>query len=436
MKIDNHLPSVIGKGYKTFWSYRGRYRVCKGGRGSKKSYTAALWFISHIMGLPDSNLLVVRKVFDTHRRSTFVQLKTAIRRLGVQDMWKCTSSPMEITYIPTGQKILFVGLDDPLKITSITVEVGYLCWAWFEEAYQIENEDDFDKIDMSIRGTVPAHLFKQITLTLNPWLETHWINGRFFKGKPTDKKELTERGRCFHVEDEDLLAMTTNFRVNEFLDDADRRVFRKMESHNPRRFEIEGNGEWGIAEGMIYDNWEVIEFETKDILTRKNIRSAFGLDFGFTHDPTALICCLFDEEEREIYIFDEHYQKGMMNDAIVEMIKYKGYSKERIVADSAEKKSIAEIKREIRRIDEAKKGPDSVRAGIQYLQQFKIYIHPKCKNVLFEIQNYVWDTDKRTGKPINQPVDNYNHLLDALRYASEAIRFKKEAKAIQNPFAL
>ena len=126
------LTKVVGKRYATFWNYKGRYRIVKGGRGSKKSYTTALWFISNIMKLKDSNLLVVRKVFDTHRGSTFAQLKTAMKRLKVYHLWKCTTSPMEMTYIPTGQKIIFRGLDDPLKITSITVDVGYLCWACFE----------------------------------------------------------------------------------------------------------------------------------------------------------------------------------------------------------------------------------------------------------------------------------------------------------------
>ncbi len=173
------LSKVIGKGYKDFWNCTKRYRVCKGGRGSKKSTTTALNIIYRMMKYPKTNTLVIRKTFASHKDSTYAQLKWAITQLHVNHLWEYTKSPLEITYKPTGQKILFRGLDDPLKITSITVEVGYLCWCWFEEAYEITNEEDFNKIDMSIRGELPKGLFKQITITFNPWNERHWLKKDF-----------------------------------------------------------------------------------------------------------------------------------------------------------------------------------------------------------------------------------------------------------------
>ena len=176
------LPEVVGKGYKTFWNFKGRYRVCKGSRASKKSKTTALNIIKRMMQYPEANTLVVRKVFRTLKDSCFTELKWAINRLGVQAYWEIKESPLEMTYVPTGQKIYFRGLDDPLKVTSITVEIGYLCWCWIEEAYEITNEDDFNMLDESIRGAIPEEtgLFKQITLTFNPWNEKHWIRKRFF----------------------------------------------------------------------------------------------------------------------------------------------------------------------------------------------------------------------------------------------------------------
>ena len=167
-KIVLNLPDVVGKGYATFWNFKGRYRVVKGGRGSKKSCTAALWYIYMMMKMPLANTVVVRRYFNTHRDSTYAQLKWAINRLGVQGAWKCTINPMEITYLPTGQKILFRGFDDPQSITSITVEHGHLCWVWIEEAFQITNEAEFNKLDLSIRGKLPDGYFKQITFTFNP----------------------------------------------------------------------------------------------------------------------------------------------------------------------------------------------------------------------------------------------------------------------------
>ena len=432
MKINKeivHLPSLVGKRYGTFWNFKGRYRVVKGGRGSKKSYTTALYFITKIMELPESNLLVVRKVFDTHRGSTFAQLKIAMERLKVSHLWKCTTSPMEMTYLPTGQKIIFRGLDDPLKITSVTVEAGYLCWAWFEEMYQVENEDDFNKIDMSIRGAIPNHLFKQITCTFNPWSETHWLNDRFFKGGAENREDLINKGLAIHKNSKDILAMTTNFRANEFLDEADLEVFKNMEEQDPRRFEVEGNGNWGICEGTVYYRWEIKEFNINELIRSGRFETCLGLDFGFTNDPTAFVASLVDVVNKEIYIFDEHYQKGMFNEDIVKMIEYKGFAKSKITADSAEEKSIRWMKKNgLSKIKSSVKGPDSVIFGIQYLQGYKVYIHPKCKNFIVEIKNYIWATDKKTGKPLNKPIDDYNHLLDAWRYSVEDLAANKGIK--------
>ena len=399
-----NLPQIVGKGYATYWNYKGRYRVVKGGRGSKKSTTTALWIIYNMMKYPLANTLIIRRVFNTHKDSTYTQLKWASNILKVSHLWKFSKSPLEATYIPTGQKILFRGLDDPMSITSITVEHGHLCWCWFEEAFQIMNEDDFNKVDMSIRGELPKGYFKQITLSFNPWSEKHWLKKRFFD-----------------VKDEDVLAITTNYTCNEFLGEDDKKLFEKMKINNPRRYNIEGLGNWGIAEGLVYSNFEELDFNVENIKKRPNVKSAFGLDFGYTNDPTAFIASLIDLDNMEIFIFDEHYQKAMSNKDIANMIKYKGYSKERIVGDSSEPKSIDDIKRQgIYRLKGARKGKDSILNGIQYIQDFKIYVHPKCENTLIELSNYVWDT--KEGNVINKPIDDYNHLMDALRYSLEDIR--------------
>lgn len=404
-----NLPSIVGKGYATYWNYKGRYRVVKGGRGSKKSTTTALWIIYNMMKYPLANTLVIRRVFNTHKDSTYTQLKWASNILKVSHLWKFSKSPLEATYIPTGQKILFRGLDDPMSITSITVEHGHLCWCWFEEAFQVMNEDDFNKVDMSIRGELPKGYFKQITLSFNPWSEKHWLKKRFFD-----------------AEDEDVLAITTNYACNEFLGEDDKKLFEKMKINNPRRYNIEGLGNWGIAEGLVYSNFEELDFDIEEIKKRKNIKSAFGLDFGYTNDPTAFICSLVDLDNMEIFIFDEHYQKAMSNKMIVDMIKYKGYAKERIIGDSSEPKSIDDIKKQgIYRIKGARKGKDSILNGIQYIQDFKIYVHPKCENTIIELSNYVWDT--KDGNAINKPIDDYNHLMDALRYSLEDIRLGGKA---------
>ena len=415
------LPDLVGKGYKDYWNFKGRYRVCKGSRASKKSKTTALYYIYKMMEYPQANLLVVRKVFRTLKDSCYSDLKWAINRLGVDEFWETKESPIEMTYKPTGQKILFRGLDDPLKITSITVETGMLCWMWLEECYEITNEDSFNMLDESIRGQSPGNLFKQITLTLNPWNEKHWVKRRFFD---------TE-------DDPDILAKTTNYKCNEFLDEADLKVFETMKKNNPRRYKVAGLGEWGIVDGLVYENWEEKEFSTNEISGRKDIKSAFGLDFGYTNDPTALFCGLIDLEKKEIFVFDEIYKKALRNRMIYDEISKRGYSKEKITADSAEPKSIDELRDlGLRRISGAAKGKDSINNGIQFIQGFKIYIHPKCVNFITEISNYTWDKD-RFGNTTNKPIDDFNHLMDAFRYAIEDFISKPKIGALNfNPISV
>lgn len=398
------LPDVVGKGYGTFWRFKGRYRVCKGSRASKKSKTTALNNIARLMEYPQANLLCVRKTYRTLKDSCFTELKWAIHRLGVGAWWDVKESPLEMTYKPTGQKILFRGLDDPLKVTSITVEVGVLCWLWIEEAYEISSEADFDTLDESIRGEVPPGLFKQITLTFNPWNEHHWIKHRFFDA----------------AQDPDILAMTTNYTCNEWLDEADKKVFETMKLNNPRRYRVAGLGDWGIVDGLVYENWEERLFSIDEVRKTPGIKSAFGLDFGYTNDPTALFCGLIDTSNKTLWVFDEIYKQGMSNEDIAKAITEAGYAKERIRADCAEPKSIDRLYTlGISHIRKARKGKDSINNGIDFIQDYKIFIHPRCTGFLTEIGNYTWDTDTKTGKKLNRPIDDFNHLMDAMRYALE-----------------
>ena len=402
-----HLPEVIGKGYGAFWRFRGRYRVVKGSRASKKSKTTALNLITRMMQYPQANTLVVRKVFRTLKDSCFTELKWAIHRLGVDAWWGIRESPLEMTYLPTGQKIYFRGLDDPLKVTSITVENGYLCWCWIEEAYEIMDERAFDMLDESIRGGIPKEtgLFKQITLTFNPWNEKHWLKARFFDAPP----------------DPDILALTTNYLCNEWLDQADLKVFETMRENNPRRYQVAGLGGWGIVEGLVFENWKEEAFETAAIAKKPDVVSAFGLDFGYTNDPTALFCGLVSREVKTIWVFDELYEKALTNRAICDRVTAMGYAKERIRADCAEPKSIDELRElGLYRITPARKGRDSINNGIQYIQDYRIVIHPRCVNFLTEISNYTWAEDKFGGKR-NAPIDAFNHLMDAMRYALEDV---------------
>lgn len=236
-----NLPEIIGKGYGKYWYFRGRYRVCKGSRASKKSKTTALWYIYHMMLYPLANTMVIRRTFNTLQDSCWSDLQWAAQRLGVSHLWSFTVSPLRATYIPTGQVIIFRGLDEPQRLSSVTVSVGVLCWAWLEEAYEIEREADFDMVDDTIRGEMPEGYFKQISITFNPWSHTTWLKRRFFD----------------HAPDPDYLVMTTNYMCNEWLDAADLRRFERMKEEDPERYRVAGLGDWGITGNTIFNASDV-----------------------------------------------------------------------------------------------------------------------------------------------------------------------------------
>lgn len=407
------LPTTVGMGYGQFWHSRNFYRVVKGSRGSKKSKTTALNFVTRLLKYPWANLLVVRRYSNTNKQSTYTDFKWACNQLKVAHLFKFNESMPEITIKATGQKILFRGLDDELKITSITVDVGILCWAWFEEAYQIENEDKFSTVVESIRGSLDnvPDFFKQITVTFNPWNERHWLKSVFFD-------EDTRRN--------DTLALTTTFRCNEWLDEVDIERYEDLYRTNPRRAKIVCDGEWGIAEGLVYENVSISGFDKNKLLKDSAFQLCVGLDFGFTHDPTALVAFLINENTKKIYIFDEAYQPGLITRQVAELIQSKGYAKTTVIADSAEPRLIEELKSEhgLRRLKASRKGKDSIMAGVSKLQGYQIIVHPDCNHIMDEFYSYCYQQDKE-GKWLNKPEDKNNHLMDALRYGLQCVETKR-----------
>ena len=391
------LSDIVLPAYKEFWKTKKTYVVCKGSRGSGKSKHAALWHIYHMMKYPLSNTLVVRRTERTLRDSCYSDLKWAINQLGVEKYWNCTVSPLEITYIPTGQKILFRGLDDGFKITSISVPFGVLNFLWLEEFYEISKEDDFDILDESIRGQLPEGYWKRITATFNPWSANHFSKKRFFD-TPQDN----------------ILAMTTTYLDNPYLSETDLQLFEQMKERNPRRYRVAGLGEFGIAEGLIYEKYKVEEFDIDTIRQIPGIKSAFNLDFGFT-DPNAFVCEMVDNTNMKIYIFDEWYQSGVTNKVIAQKIKDMGYGGQIIYCDEAEPKSIAELQEEGIKAEPSRKGKGSVNHGIQLIQNYEIIIHPKCVEFQKEISNYCWSKDKN-GRPTDKPDHEFSHGMDSMRY--------------------
>ena len=399
------LQNIAGKGYSEFWNTKKTYVVCKGSRGSKKSKTTALWHIYHMMKYPLSNTLVVRKVERTLRDSAFSDLKWAIERLGVSHLWQCTTSPLEITYKPTGQKILFRGLDSPFKITSISVAHGILNFLWLEEAYEIMKEDEFNTLDESIRGVLPDGYFKRVTITFNPWSEMHWLKHRFFD-----------------IPQDNVLALTTTYKCNEFLSETDIQMYEDIRRRSPSRARIACDGEWGIAEGLIFDNWSVEDLTDK-IPHFDNIYN--GLDFGYATDFTALIRAHLDKATKTIYVFDEFYTLKMLTNQLVPLLKEK-VSRQYVMCDSASPERIDELV--MNGISAAGVSKPTINFGIHWLLGYKIVIHKNCTNFIREISSYRWEEDK-FGNALPKPVGMDDHGIDALRYAFNTVMHQASVKA-------
>lgn len=420
------LQNFVGKGYNRFWHCTKRYRIVKGSRGSKKSCTASLWYVVKMMEFYHlhnlkPNVLVIRRYYNTHKNSTRAQLVWAIERLNVRHLWRIPKGDNELTYLPSGQKILFRGLDDPQSIASITVENGFLCWVWFEEAFQITSEDSFNKIDMSIRGDVPSPLFKQFTLTFNPWSDRSWLRKRFFNDS-YDRE----------FENETTFSISTTYETNEFLGLDDLKIFEIMKENNPRRYRIEGLAEWGISEGLIYENWRIEDFNVEELLLKhrndKTVRglpsfvSCNGMDFGY-NDPTVMIGAYADRKNYKIYVWYEFHEVMMENRKIAGRLINDGFGESTIIADSEDPRTINELRLlGLRGIRGAKKGNGSVLGGIQKLQDYEIIVSPKCPRMIESLSNYSWKKDRATDKVMNEPDHEFSHAPDALRYGCEELQ--------------
>ncbi|WP_208422107.1 PBSX family phage terminase large subunit [Latilactobacillus fragifolii] len=413
MEISWNLPEMVSSAYAPLFVSHSRIIAYKGSRGSGKSEAMAIKVIYDIVTKPYVNWLVLRRYANTNRQSTFTLIQKVANRMGVSGFFQFNASLPEITYKPTGQKILFRGADKPLSITSISVETGNLCRQWVEEAYQLESEEAYETIEESMRGVIDdPEGFYQTIFTFNPWSERHWLKKRFF-----DEKTKVD----------DVLALTTTYKDNPFLDEDYIGRLIELKRRNPRRAKVAVDGEWGVAEGLVFENFVVENFDLTEVL--KDAIPVHGLDFGFSHDPTAFAEAAVNLKTKDIYIFNELYKTGMFTKDIFNWLVVNGYQNTTITADCAEDRLIAELRAlGIRRINRSKKGKGSIMYGIDFMQGFTIHILPSCVHAAEEFNSYAFSKDK-DGNWINKPVDKDNHFIDALRYGLEPLIMPNKNKS-------
>lgn len=400
---DVHIdPKVINRVYRPHLNNTARTQIFYGGSSSGKSvFLAQRTVIDMLAG--GRNYLVCRQVGRTVRKSVFNEISKVITDWGMTALFDTNKSDGVIT-CTNGYQILFAGLDDTEKIKSITPSKGVVTDIWVEEATETERAT-IKQLYKRQRGGDPKTP-KRLTLSFNPILQTHWIYQEYFSGVAWDDKQTEYRG-------DGLSILKTWYIHNRFLTPDD--VHDLENESDPYYRAVYTLGAWGVLGDVIFTNWKVQDLSEmhKQFTNRRH-----GLDFGFSSDPAALPCTHYDRMRKTIYIYDELYERGLTNDLLAGEIKGK-IGRDLVTCDSAEPKSIEELRREGVNASPATKGKDSVLYGIQWLQQREIIIDAKCINTKNEFMTYHWKKDK-DGNTIRQPADRNNHIIDAMRYAYES----------------
>jgi len=394
-----------------------RTQVFYGGSGSGKSVFVAQRVIYDLMQ-GKRNYLICRQVARTLRMSVFSEICRVISMWGVERLFNVNKSDMLIT-CTNGYQIAFVGMDDVEKLKSIVPSKGAWTDIWCEEATEMER-DTIKQLYKRQRGG-DEKIAKRFILSFNPIIQSHWIYEEYFSpiAWADDQTEYKT---------DELSIMKTWYIHNRWLTTDD---VKGLLNEKDKYFrDVYTFGNWGVLGNVIFTNWEVRDLtEMRDQFTNRRT----GLDFGFSSDPAALSISHYDKKFKTIYIFDELYERGLTNDWLAVEVK-RLINLDYVTCDSAEPKSIEELRRRGVNVRSARKGKDSVLFGIQWLQQQTIVIDKNCIATKNEIMQYKWQEDK-DGKAMRKPVETNNHLIDAIRYAYEDDMSEYQASAITDPFA-
>lgn len=376
------------------------FYLLAGGRGSaKSSFVGGIRIPVSVMEDPNIHAVVIRKIGNTIKNSVLPQIVWGLEQLGVLDKFRVKLSPPEITYKKTGQKILFFGLDDPAKVKSIKLPFGYVGIVWFEELDQFSGMEEIRNVLQSLLRGGPSY---QVFGTYNPpKSRNNWVNEEILVDDPD---------RLVHHST--YLTVPEDWLGPQFLAEAE-----KLKAKNEMAYRHEYLGEVTGTGGAVFEN--VKELPMNDELVGNFDRLYYGLDFGFAVDPLAFVSMYYDAKHEDLYVFDEIYQQKLTNSQAAKMIRKKADTRE-IIADSAEPKSIKEMRGCGLHINGARKGPDSVDHGVKWLQdRAHIYIDKRrCPNTYREFISYEYERN-RQGQFISAYPDKDNHAIDAVRYGME-----------------
>lgn len=382
------------------------YYWLEGGRGSTKSSDVSVEIPQLLIKNPECHAVVLRKIGNTIKNSVYPQMQWGIDALGLTDKFRFKTSPHEITYKKTGQKILFFGVDDPQKIKSIKLPFGYVGICWIEELDQFTGMEEIRNLNQSLLRGGPV--FWEFCSFNPPKSQNNWVN---------EEKLFDDPDRLVHHST--YLGVPREWLGDRFFEDAE-----KLKERNEIAYRHEYLGEVTGTGGAVFENVEDMAMSAE--LVGNFDRLYYGLDFGFAVDPLAYVAMYYDAKREDLYIFDELYRQKMTNSQAAKAIKLR-ISGGRILADAAEPKSIAEMAGFGLRISGARKGPDSIDFGMRWLQnRAHIYIDKRrCPNTYKEFITYEYEHNK-DGQFVSAYPDANNHSIDAVRYGlSEVMKRDK-----------
>ena len=377
----------VPKFYPLLFDYSHRWELYMGSAGSAKSYFITQKLI--IRGLNEKiKILVCRRYGTTLRNSCFALFKEILTKWKIINLCNVNNSNMIIT-LPNGSEIIFLGLDDETKLLSIS---GITC-VFVEEVFEVP-KDIVEQLNLRLRG---GSKNKQILMAWNPININSWLYS-FTKNLP-----------------EDAIYIHSTFRDNPFLDAQYIKQLESLYKTNPAKARVFCDGEWGVnPEGLVLTNWTKQEFDPMELAQTLEHRA--GMDLGWV-DKSAIIDSLYDRENKTIYVFNEFYKSGCQLSELATKIKEMNLQKCKIRVDAAEPRSIQYFKNEGINATPCSKGNDSVKAGLMFLQDHKIIVHPKCNNLITELENFSYIKSKITGEWTDDTTHEFSHAIDALRYA-------------------
>lgn len=403
VKLSGIIAPTFAGVHNDIKRHRHTHYWLKGGRGSTKSSFIAVEILLGMMRDAGkgqyTNAIVLRRYGVTLRESVFEQIGWAINALGVAELWKSSVSPMSWTYLPTGQRIIFRGADEPTKVKSIKFAVGWAKYLWYEEVNEFEGAEKIRSINQSVlRGGTDFFVFYSFN---PPKAARNWVN----------QYVAIERDDTL-VHHSTYLTVPPQWLGEQFIVEAEH-----LKTVKPEAYRHEYLGEVTGTGGEVFSNITLRAITDEEISRFDNLRR--GIDWGYAADPFAYNVCHYDKTRRRLYLFHEIHKVKLSNRAAAELIKDEA-GNSRITCDSAEPKSIDEVRGYGLRVVGARKGPDSVEYGIKWLQDLEeIVIDPvRCPETAREFSGYELERDREGNFKAGYP-DKDNHHIDAVRYACE-----------------